>query len=137
MRTTLRPLFLALLASFALTGCQGNFEERLREEAQQYTQKHCPQMLDGVTQLDSVAFDLASRTYIRYMTIPAEVAAVAKSKPATVKSTLLEELKNDASWKKCKDHAINFRYVYREAGNPLPVITITLKPSDYTSTSPR
>lgn len=128
-------LFSTVVVLLTVCGCQGNFEERLKEEAQQYTLNHCPQRLDEVTMLDSVAFAVPTRTYTRYMSIPANAAAIIKNMRDAVKTNLLEELKNDASWKTCKEHGINFCYVYHVAGEALPILSVTLTPTDYAATS--
>jgi len=137
MKSICHLLLPTLLAAATLCGCRGNFNDRLREEAHQYTQKHCPQQLDGVTRLDSVAYDVASRTYTSFMTVPADVATVAKSKPSVVKSTLIRALKDDVRWKECKSQGINFCYVYYIEGETLPALSVTLTQADYTTETPR
>ena len=48
-----------------LTACGNNFDERLKDEAEQLTKKHCPQQVDDITTLDSVVYDIERRTYVR------------------------------------------------------------------------
>lgn len=114
-----------------LTACSGSFDERLKDEAEQLTEKHCPQQVDEITRLDSVAYDMKRRTYVRYFTLAADAVSVAKENRLAVKAALTDELKNDASWKRCKDEKINFEYVYRDGGNGSTAFTIRLEPADY------
>lgn len=114
-----------------LTACGNSFDERLKDEAEQLTKKHCPQQVDDITTLDSVVYDMERRTYVRYFTLAADAVPVAKENRLAVKATLTDELKNDASWKRVKDEKINFEYVYRDASNGTLAFTIRLEPTDY------
>lgn len=122
---------LLIMTASLLTACGNNFDERLKNEAEQLTKKHCPQQVDDITTLDSVVYDMERRTYVRYFTLAADAVPVAKENRLAVKATLTDELKNDASWKRVKDEKINFEYVYRDASNGTLAFTIRLEPADY------
>lgn len=126
----MKKILLIMTASL-LTACGNSFDERLKDEAEQLTKKHCPQQVDDITTLDSVVYDMERRTYIRYFTLAADAVPVAKENRLAVKATLTDELKNDASWKRVKDEKINFEYVYRDASNGTLAFTIRLEPADY------
>lgn len=126
----MKKILLIMTASL-LTACGNNFDERLKDEAEQLTKKHCPQQVDDITTLDSVVYDMERRTYVRYFTLAADAVPVAKENRLAVKATLTDELKNDASWKHVKDEKINFEYVYRDASNGTLAFTIRLEPADY------
>ena len=49
----MKKILLIMTASL-LTACGNNFDERLKDEAEQLTKKHCPQQVDDITTLDSV-----------------------------------------------------------------------------------
>lgn len=126
----MKKILLIMTASL-LTACGNSFDERLKDEAEQLTKKHCPQQVDDITTLDSVVYDMERRTYVRYFTLAADAVPVAKENRLAVKATLTDELKNDASWKRVKDEKINFEYVYRDASNGTLAFTIRLEPADY------
>lgn len=126
----MKKILLIMTASL-LTACGNNFDECLKDEAEQLTKKHCPQQVDDITTLDSVVYDMERRTYVRYFTLAADAVPVAKENRLAVKATLTDELKNDASWKRVKDEKINFEYVYRDASNGTLAFTIRLEPTDY------
>ena len=126
----MKKILLIMTASL-LTACGNNFDDRLKDEAEQLTKKHCPQQVDDITTLDSVVYDMERRTYVRYFTLAADAVPVAKENRLAVKATLTDELKNDASWKRVKDEKINFEYVYRDASNGTLAFTIRLEPADY------
>lgn len=92
-----------------LTACGNNFDERLKDEAEQLTKKHCPQQVDDITTLDSVVYDMERRTYVRYFTLAADAVPVAKENRLAVKATLTDELKNDVSWKTRQGRKNQFR----------------------------
>ena len=125
-----------LFASFVLlflflVGCNNNLNNRMVREAQEYTQKHCPQRLDDFTALDSMVYDVSTRIYWRCFSIDTSAASVVLSRKDVLKQYLVNELKGDAKWKTCKDEAINFGYVYKAIDNGQTVCTIILEPKDY------
>ncbi len=126
MKRLLFPTLLLLLGS-----CNNSFDKRLQQEAIDYTSKHCPQKLDSHTTLDSAVYDPASRTYIRYLTLSPSAAAAVMLDTSAVRPVLVEELRNDPSWKACKDEGISFSYVYRTDGKTEAVYQTTLTRSDY------
>ncbi len=128
-KTSCFLVFTAILS--VLTACGGNFDERLKEEARAFTRKNCPQQLDGVTRLDSAAYDMSSRTYWRYFSLAPEAEKAIRENAANIRNGLLMELKNDAAWKACKDEKVKFGYVYSRAKSREEIIRIVFGPSDY------
>lgn len=96
-----------LFASFVLlflflVGCNNNLNNRMVREAQEYTQKHCPQRLDDFTVLDSMVYDVSTRIYWRCFSIDTSAASVVLSRKDVLKQYLVNELKGDAKWKHVK-----------------------------------
>lgn len=120
-----------LFTTALLSSCGADFDKRLKEEARRMTTKQCPQRVDNVTMLDSLNYDEASRTLTRYFSVTSDVVPVIRAKEATFRSSLVRELKNDASWKECKDEGINFRLVYLESGTGAKVCEVVLGEKDY------
>ena len=52
-----------LLVLLLIVSCQENFDQRLKREAQSYTQNNCPQEVEAGLWLDSLSYDIPSRTY--------------------------------------------------------------------------
>lgn len=123
--------FAIMVLSLILASCGSNFDSRLKTEAEQFTEKHCPQQVDDITTLDSAVYDISRRTYMRYFKLAASAMPVARENRLAVKASLLEELKSNASWKRCKDEHINFEYIYRNANHASDAFTIRLEPKDY------
>lgn len=120
-----------LLTAAALTACGGSFDDRLREEAADYTANHCPQRLDAYTVLDSVAYDASTRTYTSFLSVPDSLAAALRGNADELRAVLTGDLKADVGKKRCKDEKIAFRYVYSCAASKEGVLEVTLTAADY------
>lgn len=112
-----------------VAGCQQSFDERLADEARAFTLKHCPQQLDDYTTLDSVKYDLATRTYRNYLTLDAAVPATLWDNLPLVKATLVHDLQNNAKWNLARKKGVTFEYVYR--GGRLGDFSVRITPEDY------
>lgn len=91
-----------------------------------FTQQHCPQRLDAYTMLDSIVYHTDEQTLKRYFTINGASAETLQRDSSQIAIALLEELKADTQMKDCKDHKINFDYLYRIKGNDAIALQITL-----------
>lgn len=124
-----RILYSLLLLAF--TGCGNSFDDRMKVETKEYTERHCPQRLDGYTVLDSAVYDIPSRTYCRYFSVSPEATPALSAHFTALRSGLLDELKNDTQLKECKDEGIIFSYLYRNADTGLEIWHVTFGPDDY------
>lgn len=124
------PILLSA-ALLLFSSCRDDFGKRLQQEATDYTKKRCPQRLDAYTTLDSVVYDPDTRIYARYFSLDATTPETLLEHPASIREMLLQELKGDAGWKRCKDEGICFSYSYRSKRNDSLVYTTTLSPDDY------
>lgn len=126
-----RFLPLILLSVWLCHGCGNDFDTRLQREAAEYTRKHCPQKLDGFTTLDSVAYSPDRRTYTRYLSLSPQTPPTLFEKDETVRNLLLQELKADVGWKRCKDEGIRFAYVYHWQHSGKVAYSLVFTSEDY------
>lgn len=123
-------LFFALFLLF--TACQETLEERAAREAREYTEKNCPTHAGNGVMLDSMVFDIESRTLNRYFTMTGKLDDVNALNNVDVRMVLLQELKNFPSYKTYLEAGFNFRYVYRSQSRPeLILFDTTLTEKDY------
>ena len=126
-----RFLPLILLSVWLCHGCGNDFDTRLQREAAEYTRKHCPQKLDGFTTLDSVAYSPERRTYTRYLSLSPQTPPTLFEKDETVRNLLLQELKADVVWTRCKDEGIRFAYVYHWQHSGKVAYSLVFTSEDY------
>lgn len=125
----------AVLTFFPLS-CQEDIDARLQREADEYTQKHCPQFIEKGNVLDSVKYKKSVHTYSRYYTFSGyldttEAHQAASSNLNLLKSHLIAQLRTETDWKTCQQHGIIFEYIYISAQSHTPIFTIRIFPQDY------
>lgn len=123
------------LSLFSLS-CQEDIDVRLQREADEYTQKHCPQFIEKGNVLDSVKYKKSTHTYSRYYTFSGyldttEAHQAATSNIKLLKSHLIAQLRTETDWKTCQKHGIIFEYIYISARSHTPIFTIHISPQDY------
>ena len=125
-----------ILSVLFLFSCQEDFDTHLRKEVLKYTQKHCPMRIEKGNTLDSMTYEVSTRTLTRWHTL-SDVMDLPESKtffsnhPELVRNELLKELRGDAEKGTCKDEGISFKYVYRSSANGEVIFTTTFTKSDY------
>lgn len=125
----------AVLTFFPLS-CQEDIDARLQREADEYTQKHCPQFIEKGNVLDSVKYKKSVHTYSKYYTFSGyldttEAHQAASSNLNLLKSHLIARLRTETDWKTCQQHGIIFEYIYISAQSHTPIFTIRIFPQDY------
>lgn len=126
-----RLLLLLIATALLCAGCRNNFDRNMEAEAEEYTRKHCPERLDNFTTLDSMVYDRESHTLWQHLTVEEQAAELLKGHTAELKALLVENLKNDAKWKACKDKESNFGYIYTSHSGQRPICRIVLTAADY------
>lgn len=132
----MRHFYVLALALGLLCACQGSFDERCAREAAEYTKKNCPQQLEPGNTLDSMIYDIPSRTYFYYYTLsgpwdtPSDVASL-RQQSEILRGHLIDALNNSIELKACKDEGIDFAYVYISASTGKEILKIRLTPKDY------
>ncbi len=121
-----------LFAVLMLTACQETMDERCARECRDYTKKNCPSLIaDGVT-IDSLVFQMNTRTLIYYYTVAGVIDDAEQLKKHNLRGELLKELKNSTSMKAYKEAGYRFRYVYYSTKNSgTKVYDTTFRQKDY------
>lgn len=129
----MRKAIILLAATFVLAACQETIEERAAREAREMTQAKCPMPIGDNMFLDSIVFDIPTRTQSQYFRFTGDsdndsVISVL----GDAKSVLVKELKNTPGYKSLMNAGVNFHYVYRSTRDPKKVyLEATLTPEDY------
>lgn len=117
----------------AMCACQGNFDDRLEKEAKAFTADNCPQEVEAGTLLDSLTYDKQQRIYTLHYSVNATNEAALREKANLMHQLLLNNLRNDVSYKDVKDQGVTFRYIYRSKENRTTVYTTDIPSTEYTS----
>lgn len=129
-------LTLFAVTIFLCSACQDNFDQRCAQEAAEYTKTHCPQQVEEGNTLDSLSYNIETRTYQYYYTLsgrwtsPANIASLQQQKEI-LRGYLLDKLNNSLELNACKKEGINFSYKYYSASTKKEVVHILLTPADY------
>ena len=127
--------FLLILQLFIIiiSGCKKQtLEERLYQEAQQFTHKNCPKEIDKFTVMDSCTFSIPKRTYYYNYSVKGELdvdSLYTQSLYDRFRDQLLSDIKNSIQLKGCKDEGIIlcYRYYSHRSGKLLMKQTFTKK----------
>ncbi|MCD8290859.1 MAG: hypothetical protein LUC91_05080 [Prevotella sp.] len=106
-------------------------EKRAEREAADITKKNCPiQVMEGVVN-DSIKYEKATRTIHYYYTLSGMLDTTAVD-TKTVRTDMIETLKNNTGLKKYKDNGFNFAYTYFSTKNRGKVlIEVVVTPKNY------
>ena len=125
-----------LLSAAVFFSCQESFDERCAREAREYTEKRCPQEQGDGCVLDSMAYDIATRTYRYFYTLydvldDERMRQQIVERKSELHEELLRALRNSIALKECKAQGINFNYVYTSQSTRERLIDITFTKKDY------
>lgn len=126
-----RILALFIGSLFLLSACQESFDHRLAREAREFTQNSCPYEPEPGTRLDSVAYDIKTRTYTFYYSLAAINSEIMETNSPLLHRLLLRKLTASAEMKALKDERVTFAYVYRSQGTGKVVYTTLITASEY------
>ena len=119
-------LFLCTLAA-----CQESFDQRLQRESKDYTANHCPQEAESGTRLDSLTYDMKSRTYTMWYTLDGANEEIFCENLSQIHEQLLLRVETDEKNKPMKEHQVNFRFVYRSQKSGSTIYDTTVKYIEY------
>lgn len=109
--------------------------EKFKRDFELFTQKECPKFMDACTRMDSVCYDIKSRTLTEYYTVSdkLDVDSIYTDEQliSTFNETLLKGLKSSIQLKQYKDEGITFRYTYRSLSTGKTRLELTFTPEDY------
>ena len=110
-------------------------DEKFKRDFEQFTQKECPKFMDDCTRMDSVCYDIESRTMTEYYTVMNDLDVDSlyadEELIGTFNETLLKGLKSSIQLKPYKDENITFRYIYRSLSTGKQYLELTFTPEDY------
>lgn len=127
-----------LILSFFLiifSGCKRHtLDERIAQEAKQFTLKNCPKQIDAQTILDSCTFSMPLRTYYYNYTVKDELdidSIYTQELYDAFRQELLSSIKNSILLKECKDAGITFCYRYYSDRSGKILMKQTFTKKDY------
>ncbi len=121
-----------MVGALMAMGCQESLEDRCAREAKEYTEKHCPMMVEKNIVMDSMTFDKSSHVISYVYTLKNELDDTAVVNGSKSKGLLLEQVRNSANLKLYKDEGYGFRYVYFSQKNKgQKLLDVTFKEKDY------
>ena len=126
-------MFFGLLALLFASCHQESLEERAHREAQEYTRKNCPQKQGDNVILDSLVFDMDSRTLIEYSRalngIDDQEFISSNKAELDEKSTQL--IRQEVKYKRYRDAGCSFRFVLRSDSTKNVLYDKTITKDDY------
>ena len=130
-----RYTILFIIVLIALTGCKKQtLEERIYQEARQFTLKNCPKTIDQCTTLDSCTFSIAKRSYYYNYTVTDNLdidSLYTQELYDMFREQLLSDIKNSIQLKTLKDAGISFCYRYYSARSGKVLMQQKFTPKDY------
>ena len=130
-----RYIILLIFILIALTGCKKQtLEERIYQEARQFTLKNCPKTIDQFTTLDSCTFSIVKRSYYYNYTVTANLdidSLYTQELYDKFREQLLSDIKNSIQLKTLKDAGISFCYRYHSARSGKILMLQKFTPKDY------
>ena len=130
-----RYTILLSLILFALSGCKKqSLEERIYQEAKQFTLKNCPKTIDQFTTLDSCTFSIVKRSYYYNYTVKDNLdidSLYTQELYDMFREQLLSDIKNSIQLKTLKDAGISFCYRYYSSRSGKVLMQQKFTPKDY------
>ena len=130
-----KVLALLCLGAILLVGCKRETkDERFKRDYEQFTLKECPKEVAPNTRMDSICYDMKSRTLTEYYTLSGNLdidSIYTEEVAEEYMKGLLGELKSSIKMKPLKDENINFSYCYRSNTSGNVLLETTLTPEDY------
>ena len=130
-----RLLTILCLGAILLGGCKRESkDERFRREYEQFTLKECPKDMNPYPRMDSLCYDIESRTLTEYYTVSDLLdndSLYTEEVIEDYRTNLLKELKGSIQMKPQKDEGINFSYLYRSITSGKELLEVTFTPEDY------
>jgi hypothetical protein len=118
----MKNLITFALAAIVFAACQESLEEKAAQEAKMYTQKNCPAMIGENLRMDSLTFEISTRTLHYYYTLSGIADTVGLLDEETARGSLLNELKNTTSMMAYKEAGYRFAYTYHSQKNPKTIL---------------
>lgn len=119
-----KELLIFFSAAVLLVSCHESLAEKAERQCREFTEKNCPRQLQNGMVYDSLTFDTPSQTIHYWYTISgkADNAELIKRQCHSLRSTLLESIKDDVQSVKYKDAGFGFAITCHSAKNPGKVL---------------
>ena len=120
------------MAALTVAACQDTLEEKAAKEVKMFTRKNCPAQIDETIMMDSLTFDVATRTINYHYTLMGRSDTAWALTDEQARQALLPGLKNTTTMMAYKEAGYNFAYIYRSQTNPRKIIfKTTFTKKDY------
>lgn len=131
MKTNILKYIAAATSAILLASCAETMEEKAKREADEFTEKNCPVPISRELTIDSLTFNVDSKTFTYYQSISPKYNIEDLNADLT-RQALLSNLKNDPAKMKYKEAGYAFRYVYYPLTDPSnTVIDVMFTRDDY------
>lgn len=106
---------LALIMCLVVACRHETLDDRAEKLTKDYTERYCPTPVQNMQRTDSVTFTRSTHTFNYYYTLTdkADNMNVINQTRPTLTKALLDELKENTSYKVFKEAGFNFHYVFR------------------------
>ncbi len=121
----------AFVSMLSLFSCQESFDKSLQREAQEFTEKQCPQEVEEGTMLDSLVYSPPSHTLTHYYSVNSANERVLKDKAPLLHHILVQRTANDIVYKSVKDKGVTFKYIYYSQSKKTIVYETQVKSHEY------
>lgn len=123
--------FALVLSAGLLASCSETMEDKAKREAEEFTEKNCPVPLSREVTIDSLTFNVDSKTFTYYQSLSPKYPVEDLNVELTTQN-LLTNLKNDPAKIRYKEAGYAFRYVYYPLTDPSnKIIDVRFTKKDY------
>ena len=127
----MKKIWIPIFMSLIFVSCQKTWEQKYVEEAKELTMT-CPRSIGEDIWLDSVVFNVESKTLIRYNRVTGEIDNEEEflAKQNKLKEALLSEVRNSVESKTMIEHKANIRLIYISGSSGKTLLDCTFEPMD-------
>ena len=131
-----RVYFILLLFVLILSSCQEKKADFFERDAREFTQTHCPQMMDDVTRIDSIVFvkkeDRMGDLLLYYSLFVDDASRkILMDNLVELADMNLKDLRNSVALVKYKEEGVEFTYIYRDAETGEKIVEYHFTKKDY------
>ncbi len=116
----MKKTFIFAALTLSLMSCQESLEEQAARQAKKFTEEKCPMQME-MQIMDSMVFDVPTRTLQKFYRLTGE-ADREDLEFERLRQALIDELRNEPSYRVYRERGFNFEYVYRSESDPEKVL---------------
>lgn len=132
--SVMKKILLVSTFALALTACHHDtLDDRAEQVTKDYTERYCPTPVQDMQRTDSLTFTRETHTFNFYYTLTdkADNADVISKQKGKIVKELLQQLKDNTSYKVFKEAGFNFHYVFRSASTKKLLLESTFSKQQY------